>query len=157
LYGCDKETEQGAAIRWSGKLHDLTSCTRPPRSTRTTNTCVVISGCSTAPGSNPSLDVTTVSSTSRLSWNTHFAPTFFLPLGACTSATYLPFADLATRFREDKEGGRYKSNDDVIEVDSFIEKTELTPVQAFKVKVDGDESPFPEVQACVPTTDDPSI
>jgi hypothetical protein len=34
---------------------------------------------------------------------------------------------------------------------------ELTPMEAFKRRVDGDESPFPEVQACVPTDDDPSI
>ncbi|KAK4233060.1 OPT oligopeptide transporter protein-domain-containing protein [Achaetomium macrosporum] len=37
------------------------------------------------------------------------------------------------------------------------EKTELTPVEAFKWNVDGDQSPFPEVAACVPNTDDPTI
>lgn len=34
---------------------------------------------------------------------------------------------------------------------------QLTPMEAFKRKVDGNESPFPEVQACVPTDDDPTI
>ncbi|KAK1765150.1 glutathione transporter 1 [Phialemonium atrogriseum] len=35
------------------------------------------------------------------------------------------------------------------------EKTELTPDEAFKCDVHGDQSPFPEVAACVPNTDDP--
>lgn len=39
----------------------------------------------------------------------------------------------------------------------YDEVVELTPTEAFKRRVDGDESPFPEVQACVPTDDDPSI
>lgn len=39
----------------------------------------------------------------------------------------------------------------------YDQATELTPMEAFKRKVDGDESPFPEVQACVPTDDDPTI
>ncbi|KAJ7074114.1 OPT oligopeptide transporter [Mycena amicta] len=34
---------------------------------------------------------------------------------------------------------------------------ELTPMEAFNWNVDGDESPFPEVQACVSTADDPSL
>lgn len=34
---------------------------------------------------------------------------------------------------------------------------ELTPMEAFTRPVDGEESPFPEVQACVPTEDDPTI
>ncbi|KAF2718410.1 OPT superfamily oligopeptide transporter [Polychaeton citri CBS 116435] len=37
------------------------------------------------------------------------------------------------------------------------EKTELTPAEAFTWNVEGDESPFPEVAACVPNTDDPSL
>ncbi|KAF4626323.1 hypothetical protein G7Y89_g11837 [Cudoniella acicularis] len=37
------------------------------------------------------------------------------------------------------------------------DKTELTPVEAFKWDVSGDQSPFPEVAACVSNTDDPSI
>lgn len=37
------------------------------------------------------------------------------------------------------------------------EVTKLTPAEAFDVNVDGDESPFPEVNASVSTTDDPSI
>jgi hypothetical protein len=40
---------------------------------------------------------------------------------------------------------------------SYAEEVELTPMEALKWNVDGDESPFPEVQACVPTTDDPTI
>jgi hypothetical protein len=39
----------------------------------------------------------------------------------------------------------------------YDEVVELTPMEAFKRRVDGEESPFPEVQACVPTDDDPSI
>jgi hypothetical protein len=39
----------------------------------------------------------------------------------------------------------------------YDQATEVTPMEAFKRKVDGDESPFPEVQACVPTDDDPTI
>ncbi|KAJ6102972.1 hypothetical protein N7486_005399 [Penicillium sp. IBT 16267x] len=37
------------------------------------------------------------------------------------------------------------------------ELTELTPVEAFTWNVDGDQSPFPEVAACVSNKDDPSI
>ncbi|KAH8736353.1 OPT oligopeptide transporter protein-domain-containing protein [Ilyonectria robusta] len=39
----------------------------------------------------------------------------------------------------------------------LVEKKELTPVEAFKWNVEGDQSPFPEVAACVPNTDDPTI
>ncbi|KAE8152078.1 OPT superfamily oligopeptide transporter [Aspergillus avenaceus] len=38
----------------------------------------------------------------------------------------------------------------------FAEQTELTPVEAFKWDVDGDQSPFPEVAACVSNKDDPT-
>ncbi|BAE64461.1 unnamed protein product [Aspergillus oryzae RIB40] len=34
---------------------------------------------------------------------------------------------------------------------------ELPPVEAFKWNVDGDQSPFPEVAACVSNTDDPTM
>ncbi|KAJ5329424.1 hypothetical protein N7452_009814 [Penicillium brevicompactum] len=37
------------------------------------------------------------------------------------------------------------------------ELTELTPVEAFKWNVEGDQSPFPEVAACVSNKDDPTI
>ncbi|KAJ5221548.1 uncharacterized protein N7469_010435 [Penicillium citrinum] len=37
------------------------------------------------------------------------------------------------------------------------ELAEITPVEALKWNVDGDESPFPEVAACVSNKDDPSI
>ncbi|CAG8215240.1 unnamed protein product [Penicillium olsonii] len=37
------------------------------------------------------------------------------------------------------------------------ELTELTPVEAFKWSVEGDQSPFPEVAACVSNKDDPAI
>ncbi|WOO80324.1 Glutathione transporter 1 [Vanrija pseudolonga] len=41
--------------------------------------------------------------------------------------------------------------------DTIIDEiNEVTPDQAFKFNVDGDQSPFPEVAACVPVTDDPS-
>ncbi|KAI5253070.1 OPT superfamily oligopeptide transporter [Aureobasidium subglaciale] len=35
------------------------------------------------------------------------------------------------------------------------ERREIVPTEAFKWSVDGDQSPFPEVAACVPNTDDP--
>ncbi|KAJ6490473.1 OPT oligopeptide transporter [Mycena vulgaris] len=47
--------------------------------------------------------------------------------------------------------------DDAHYVDQRAELTELTPMEALKWNVDGDESPFPEVQACVSTDDDPSL
>ncbi|RDW87636.1 hypothetical protein BP5796_03330 [Coleophoma crateriformis] len=37
------------------------------------------------------------------------------------------------------------------------DRVELTPAEAFQRNVDGDQSPFPEVAACVSNTDDPSI
>ncbi|KAJ5200127.1 Oligopeptide transporter OPT superfamily [Penicillium cf. griseofulvum] len=37
------------------------------------------------------------------------------------------------------------------------ELTELTPVEAFKWNVEGDQSPFPEVASCVSNKDDPTI
>ncbi|OCF33178.1 OPT family small oligopeptide transporter [Kwoniella heveanensis BCC8398] len=40
---------------------------------------------------------------------------------------------------------------------ALLEKEELTPDQAFTVQVEGDQSPFPEVAACVPNTDDPTL
>ncbi|QSZ35659.1 hypothetical protein DSL72_006781 [Monilinia vaccinii-corymbosi] len=36
------------------------------------------------------------------------------------------------------------------------EAVELVPTEAFQWNVDGDQSPFPEVAACVPNTDDPT-
>ncbi|KAI5271242.1 OPT superfamily oligopeptide transporter [Aureobasidium subglaciale] len=36
------------------------------------------------------------------------------------------------------------------------ERREIVPTEAFKWSVDGDQSPFPEVAACVPNTDDPT-
>ncbi len=41
--------------------------------------------------------------------------------------------------------------------DRPTDKTELTPMEALKWNVDGDQSPFPEVAACVPNTDDPTM
>lgn len=37
------------------------------------------------------------------------------------------------------------------------ELTELTPMEALHWNVDGDQSPFPEVAACVSTEDDPTL
>ncbi|GAA6016258.1 hypothetical protein JCM10207_000448 [Rhodosporidiobolus poonsookiae] len=48
-------------------------------------------------------------------------------------------------------------SDDGKEVDAHVEVAELSATEAFKVSVDGDQSPFPEVAACVPNTDDPTI
>ncbi|KAJ6618832.1 OPT oligopeptide transporter [Mycena sp. CBHHK59/15] len=42
-------------------------------------------------------------------------------------------------------------------VDRAADFTELTPMEALHWNVDGDESPFPEVQACVSTDDDPTL
>lgn len=39
----------------------------------------------------------------------------------------------------------------------WVDVVELTPIEALERDVDGDQSPFPEVAACVPNTDDPSI
>lgn len=38
-----------------------------------------------------------------------------------------------------------------------LEANELSPMEAFAVNVDGDQSPFAEVAACVPNTDDPDL
>ncbi|KAK6905031.1 OPT family small oligopeptide transporter [Kwoniella mangroviensis CBS 8507] len=40
---------------------------------------------------------------------------------------------------------------------AILEKEELTPDKAFTVAVEGDQSPFPEVAACVPNWDDPTL
>lgn len=40
---------------------------------------------------------------------------------------------------------------------SKIDAVELTPAEAFSWNVEGDQSPFPKVAACVPNTDDPDI
>ncbi|KAJ5946528.1 Tetrapeptide transporter OPT1/isp4 [Penicillium verhagenii] len=50
---------------------------------------------------------------------------------------------------QDREDWRYRSDRG--------ELTELTPVEAFKWNVEGDQSPFPEVAACVSNKDDPTI
>lgn len=55
----------------------------------------------------------------------------------------------------DLEGEGYE-----VEKQKLAEKAEakeLIPNEAFTWNVDGDQSPFPEVAACVPNTDDPSI
>lgn len=49
-----------------------------------------------------------------------------------------------------------KEKEDAKYVDR-AELIELTPMEALKWNVDGDESPFPEVQACVSTEDDESL
>ncbi|BGP17729.1 hypothetical protein JCM10213_005310 [Rhodosporidiobolus nylandii] len=51
-------------------------------------------------------------------------------------------ADLEEAKQEDDESGHV---------------AELSMMEAFKVSVDGDNSPFPEVRACVPNTDNPTI
>ncbi|OGM46195.1 putative oligopeptide transporter [Aspergillus bombycis] len=52
----------------------------------------------------------------------------------------------------DSESGR-----GVDEMHKPGEISELPPVEAFKWNVDGDQSPFPEVAACVSNTDDPTM
>lgn len=54
----------------------------------------------------------------------------------------------------EKSSGADKGSDIVVDHE---EKKELTPMEAAKWSVDGDESPFPEVQACVSTEDDPTL
>ncbi|KIR43930.1 OPT family small oligopeptide transporter [Cryptococcus deuterogattii 99/473] len=55
-----------------------------------------------------------------------------------------------------------EKNESTDDAEVNVESTEdlggkLTPNEAFTWNVDGDQSPFPEVAACVPNTDDPSI
>ncbi|KAF8917594.1 OPT oligopeptide transporter [Mucidula mucida] len=59
-----------------------------------------------------------------------------------------PDVDLEKSSSLDKEDDSYHHPTD---------KTELTPMEALKWNVDGDQSPFPEVAACVPNTDDPTM
>lgn len=46
---------------------------------------------------------------------------------------------------------------DIDITENVVGEKELTPMEAFDVDVSGDQSPFPDVAACVPVTDDPSI
>ncbi|KAJ7806252.1 OPT oligopeptide transporter protein-domain-containing protein, partial [Mycena olivaceomarginata] len=57
--------------------------------------------------------------------------------------------------KDDSLTSKEKFKEDVSDVDA--ELTELTPMEALKWNVDGDQSPFPEVQACVSTEDDESL
>ncbi|KAJ7362691.1 OPT oligopeptide transporter [Mycena albidolilacea] len=57
--------------------------------------------------------------------------------------------------KDDSLTSKEKLKEDVSDVDA--ELTELTPMEALKWNVDGDQSPFPEVQACVSTEDDESL
>ncbi|GKZ55771.1 hypothetical protein AnigIFM49718_000937 [Aspergillus niger] len=50
-----------------------------------------------------------------------------------------------------------EENDDLKRQNIVAEQKELTPLEAFKWNVEGDQSPFPEVAACVPNTDDPTL
>ncbi|CAG8973878.1 hypothetical protein HYALB_00003656 [Hymenoscyphus albidus] len=73
-----------------------------------------------------------------------------------------------TEKTEEKDIGQSKSSDIEYEAERRVnlkgaelykrsEKTELTPVEALTWSVDGDQSPFPEVAACVNNTDDSTI
>lgn len=57
----------------------------------------------------------------------------------------------------DIEADANQSEDGKEDILHRAEKTELTPAEAFKRNVEGDQSPFPEVAACVSNTDNPSI
>lgn len=57
----------------------------------------------------------------------------------------------------EKEPGYGDNASESKNLSKVAEVTELTPAEAFDVNVDGDESPFPEVNASVSTSDDPSI
>lgn len=50
-----------------------------------------------------------------------------------------------------------KQRDNIQYTDRTPEKTELTPMEAYKWDVSGEQSPFPEVAACVPVTDDHTL
>lgn len=50
-----------------------------------------------------------------------------------------------------------KERDNIQYTDRTPEKTELTPMEAYKWDVSGEQSPFPEVAACVPVTDDHTL
>ncbi|RAH72932.1 OPT superfamily oligopeptide transporter [Aspergillus aculeatinus CBS 121060] len=55
----------------------------------------------------------------------------------------------------DADGSSLERNEEKEEV-NVAEIREVTAVEAFTWNVDGDQSPFPEVAACVPNTDDPN-
>lgn len=57
------------------------------------------------------------------------------------------------------EDGHLPGSKESLDKDPLIhdEVKEVVPDQAFKWNVDGDQSPFPEVAANVPNTDDPTI
>ncbi|KAJ7876857.1 OPT oligopeptide transporter [Mycena olivaceomarginata] len=57
--------------------------------------------------------------------------------------------------KDDSLTSKEKFKEDVSDVDP--ELTELMPMEALKWNVDGDQSPFPEVQACVSTEDGESL
>jgi hypothetical protein len=56
----------------------------------------------------------------------------------------------------EKDPGYSNDASDSKNLSKVAEVTELTPAEAFEVNVDGDESPFPEVNASVSTSDDPT-
>ncbi|KAL8286132.1 hypothetical protein RQP46_004620 [Phenoliferia psychrophenolica] len=62
--------------------------------------------------------------------------------------------------RDDEEKCSAKeegSSEDVNGGGDWKDTVELTPLEAIDQSVEGDQSPFPEVAACVPNTDDPTI
>ncbi|KAH8434393.1 uncharacterized protein LDX57_012041 [Aspergillus melleus] len=61
----------------------------------------------------------------------------------------------AADLEAEAHGDGDKGSDDSLFGES--EGKEITPVEAFKWSVEGDQSPFPEVAACVSNKDDPSI
>jgi hypothetical protein len=65
--------------------------------------------------------------------------------------------DYVVEVDDDSEKGKARHDDDDDDQSDFPEHRELAPMDAFKWNVDGDQSPFPEVAACVPNTDDPTI
>ncbi|KAJ7481221.1 OPT oligopeptide transporter [Mycena galericulata] len=78
-------------------------------------------------------------------------------LGIPTSSLNTP--DIEKDALDIEKDGSFSSKGqaDVKYVDLDAELTELTPMEALKWSVDGDQSPFPEVQACVSTEDDPTL
>lgn len=79
------------------------------------------------------------------------------PIQTFYASTESPELDQKQEDNVDLE--KNESTDNVeVKVESIKDPgVELTPNEAFRWNVDGDQSPFPEVAACVPNTDDPSI
>ncbi|BGP49615.1 hypothetical protein JCM10450v2_005516 [Rhodotorula kratochvilovae] len=81
-----------------------------------------------------------------------------LPNGAPAHSSEASSVDLDKNHDLEKSNPAYSDEDDKVDQRAkVLEANELSPMEAFNINVDGDQSPFPEVQACVPNTDDPEM